>query len=279
MRRLLVTAALTAALAAGAQSAALGAEATATHGGVTATLTWDEHELPDADANIRLRVLKRGAVVSDGVVVAADDALLSVIPTTGEPPAIAVRDLDADGRQEVLVSLFTGGAHCCWETQVYKAPGYKAPPDGFRFGQNPFRLRDLGRGAAADLTLGAATEDFVPVAHAATGRALVVLNYRNGRFVDVSRRFKKRLKREARTLKRQWRAHKRGDTGAQGVLAAYVADLERLGRHDEAEDAIALAGTRHQLSEGTIAFHKDIAKLMKALRNGRSSPFARPFAP
>jgi hypothetical protein len=246
---------------------------------VTATVTWDEHVAPETDTNIKLRVVKDGTVVSDGVVVAEDSDFLSIIPTTNEPPAVAVRDLDADGEQEVLVSLYTGGAHCCWATKLFSGPDYKGPPDTYGFTQNPFRLRDLGRGPAADLQLGVATEDFVPVSHAATGRALVILNYRNGRFIDVTARFKKRLKRDAKANKKAWLEYGRGNTSAQGVLAAYIVDLKRLGRDQKAEEEIQRAGRRRQLSDGTLGFHKDIAKLMKALRNGRTSPFAHLFVP
>jgi hypothetical protein len=224
-------------------------------------------------------VTKDGAVVSDGVVVAEDGDFLSVIATTDEPPPVAVRDLDADGKQEVLVSLYTGGAHCCWVTKLFHGPDFKAPPDTYGFQQNPFRLRDLGRGAAADLQIAVATEDFVPVVHAATGRLLVILNYRAGRFVDVTRRFKQRLKRDAKANRKEWNAYERGNTSAQGALAAYVADLKRLGQDQKAEEAIQRAGRREQLSDGTIGFHKDIGKLMKALRAGRTSPFAHLFAP
>jgi hypothetical protein len=246
---------------------------------VTATVTWDDHESPDTDTNILLRVVKDGTVVSDGVVVAEDSDFLSIIPTTAEPPAIAVRDLDADGKQEVLVSLYTGGAHCCWATKLFHGPEYKAPPDTYGFAENPFRLRSLGRGPATELQLHVATEDFVPVAHAATGRALVILNYKAGRFVDVTRGFEKRLKRDAKANRKEWLAYGRGNASAQGPLAAYVADLKRLGKDQKAEEEIQRAGKKRQLSDGTIGFHKDIGKLMKALRDGRTSPFAHLFVP
>jgi hypothetical protein len=251
----------------------------ATKGKVTATVSWDEHPLPEADTNIRLHVDRAGTVVADGVEVVPDDAFASVIPTSTEPPAVAVSDLDADGKTEVLVSTFTGGAHCCWETRIFPAPDYKGPPSTYAFRGNPWRLRDLGRGDKPDLTLAAATEDFVDVSHAATGRALVILNYANGRFLDVTARFKKRLKRDAKANKKEWLAHGRGDTEAQGALAAYVADLKRLGRETKAEEEIQRAGKRQQLPDGTLGFHKDLAKLMKALRAGRSSPFAHNVVP
>ena len=222
---------------------------------------------------------KGDTVLSDGVVVAEDSDFLSIIPTTAEPPAIAVRDLDADGEQEVLASLYTGGAHCCWVTKLFHGPDYKGPPDTYGFGLNPFRLRSLGRGPATELQLAVATEDFVPVSHAATGRALVMLNYKNGRFVDVTARFKKRLKRDMKANKKAWLAYGRGNASAQGALAAYVVDLKRLGRDQKAEEEIQRAGRREQLSDGTIGFHKGIAKLMKAMRNGRTSPFAHLFVP
>jgi hypothetical protein len=107
----------------------------------------------------------------------------------------------------------------------------------------------------------------------------VILNYKAGRFVDVTRRFKKRLKRDMKANRKEWLAYGRGNTSAQGALAAYVADLKRLGRDQKAEEEIQRAGRREQLSDGTVGFHKGIAKLMKALRDGRTSPFAHLFVP
>lgn len=251
-----------------------------TQGGVTATLSWENRELPEGDLNIRLRVERAGTVVADAVPVAPGEEFLSIVSLPGvDPPPLAVSNLDADGPPEILVTTFSGGAYCCWATRVFRGPGYTEAPEEFGFGESGWRLGDLGRGPAADLTLGAPAYHYVPVSHAASGYPLVVLNYDNGRFIDVSRRFKHRLERDARGWRRAWRRFKRGNDEARGALSAYVVDLERLGRTQRAEAAIQEAGRKEQLPEGTRAFRRDIRKLMRALRGGRASPFAHQNVP
>ena len=48
-------------------------------------------------------------------------------PGGGNERSIHVRDLNGDDEPEVLLDLYTGGAHCCVLTQVFTfdAPGYR----------------------------------------------------------------------------------------------------------------------------------------------------------
>ena len=218
--------------------------------------------------------------MADGVPVAPGEEFLSILSLPGiDPPALAVSDLDADGPPEILVTTYSGGAYCCWATRVFSGPGYTDETGEFEFGETGWRLSDLGRGPAADLTLGCAD---LPLRARLPRRQRLPAGGAQLRQRPLRRRLapvQEAARARRAAWRRAWRRFKRGNDEARGALSAYVVDLERLGRKQRAEVAIQEAGRKEQLPEGTRAFRRDIRKLMRALRGGRASPFAHQNVP
>ena len=118
---------------------------TASAGGVAATLSYDktgDFKFKD----LRLKIVRQGATLFDDRI--TDPGTTLVQPAgAGEGGALKVRDLDADGEPEVVVDLFTGGAHCCLDSLVYRfraANGTYASLE-HNWGNPGYRLVDLGR--------------------------------------------------------------------------------------------------------------------------------------
>ena len=64
------------------------------------------------------------------------------IDTIASPRPLTVRDLDGDGEPEVLVDLYTGGAHCCFYTVILRFDRPHVPRNGCLLGRP--RLRPAG---------------------------------------------------------------------------------------------------------------------------------------
>jgi hypothetical protein len=124
--------------------AALADEQVAGSGQVSATFSFDrrgEYKFTD----LWLRIDRAGTTVFDEAV---------DIPTCQEPycvPAgaledsdtVRLRDLDADGEPEVLVDVFTGGAHCCFATEILRFDGSSYRARSRNWADSGYRLADL----------------------------------------------------------------------------------------------------------------------------------------
>ena len=113
--------------AAGGSAAALAATVTHTRtaaSGVTsATLSWrtgGPGPAPSPYSDVRLAIRRGGRVFLDRRVDAQLCGTLCWPGFATGAPTLAVRDVEHDGSPDVMLSLFSGGAHCCYIEQVYR---------------------------------------------------------------------------------------------------------------------------------------------------------------
>ena len=196
MRRLIL--ALTCAAALAAAPAAVAKTATATAHGLTATLSY-------ASASDMLPVVRTLTVTRDHKVVyrravtapaCGHQCSVGIGPSGAKP--VHVLDLQGNGRPDVVVDLFTGGAHCCTVEQVL-VPSR----DGTRwflhqhdFGDPGAKLERRTRAGyvfvSADDRFANAFTDF-----AASGLPLEILRFNGSHFVDVTGDYRPRITADA----------------------------------------------------------------------------------
>src|SRR5207244_3839241 len=63
----------------------------------------------------------------------------------GQSRSVAVRDLDGDAEPEVVLDLYSGGAHCCYSTDIYRYNGSGYSLGEHAWGDVGYRLADLHR--------------------------------------------------------------------------------------------------------------------------------------
>src|SRR5919197_784923 len=121
--------------------------------GTTAALSYRESH--DVYRSLRLRISRHGATLFD-----APPKRVHPCACPNDGPvgggAVRVRDLDRDGEPEELVDFYSGGAHCCYYTDVYRYLPRLAtyrPTVGF-WGDLGVRLVDLGRDGRLEFRTG-----------------------------------------------------------------------------------------------------------------------------
>jgi hypothetical protein len=226
-----VLVALVMALAAAAPAAAEIRVERASDGGVTASLTYDQrsdHEF----ATLRLSIVRDGTEALRAVPETRQCADSSCMPAGHlDSSSLKVADLDGDGEREVVVDLFTGGAHCCLQSLVYHWTGSTYASVQHDWGDPGYELVDLDRDGTPEFRSADARFAYAFASFASSAMPLVIWRYGDGAFRDVTLEHRALLRADAKGWWRKWRRRRgRPDDEPLGALSAWAADHARLGR-------------------------------------------------
>jgi subtilisin-like proprotein convertase family protein len=218
-------------------------------GAVSADLSFRETNSNYSD--LRITVGRRGRSVLTTPVsrLACHDCSVAGPGTLIDPHPLAIRDLDGDGEPEVLLDLYTGGAHCCFYTVIlrYDGSGYRG---SVAFWGDPgYELRDLDRDGRPDFVTGDDRFAYAFTSYAGSVLPILVRRYDHGALIDVTNDYPALVRAEAAHLWTEYlRDHRRRDADVRGLLAGWLADEYRLGRQDEGWRRIEAAFRRGELS-------------------------------
>jgi hypothetical protein len=230
----LVAAAALLAAAPAAARAATAVTETATSGAVKAVFTYTKKSSFEY-TGLHLKITRSGATGFDGATPpSCTDPVCGFWPANqGKKLSVSVLDLDGDQEPEVLVQLYSGGAHCCIFGEIYSY----APATGSylnfeqNFGSYGYKLADLNGDGLPEFSGGDQRFDEAFTAHAASTQPVQIFDFRGGALVDVTRSYPALVRKDAAyqlKLYRKYRA--RRDFDVRGFLASYVADEYLLGR-------------------------------------------------
>lgn len=268
MRRILLIALVLAASAVLAP-VALATTQTASAGSVTATFTF-HGKFPNF-SGLHLTIAQSGTVLYDQPVKSkACGSICGPGAFNTNASSVRVIDLDHTGQPNVVLDLFTGGAHCCSVAQVFTFdPGTNAyVKTEHNFGDPGERIVDLNHDGhfefvTADDAFAYAFTDF-----AASGLPIQILTFSARHFTDVTRHYPHLVAHDARRWMRIFRSLAKSHyRDSVGVAAAWAADQELLGHRrlvDEFLSAQARAG--HLNSAIGPGGRKFIASLRRFLR-------------
>jgi hypothetical protein len=261
---LIVSAAL---LVAGAS--ALAATQTASSGQVTARYslqsTTDKFGLKHY-SHERLQILRGQTVAFDQPVASphCGSQCNPGAPIASHASSVRALDLTADGEPEVLLDLFTGGAHCCILAQVF---AYDAAKATYRkterdFGDPGYQLKRIGPGGRPQFVSADDNFAYAFTSFAESGLPLQILSFGSGRFTDVTRTHRALVAKDAAL----WlRLFKHNITHGEGVLAAWAADEELLGHAKLVKRTLAGQLKLGHLRGGTVNGKTFIADLNQLL--------------
>lgn len=221
----------------------------ATHGGVTADLAFRESNSFYSD--LRLSVRRRGVNVLTTPVarLACHDCSVAGIDTLANPAPLTVRDLDGDGEPEVLLDLYTGGAHCCFYTIILRHDGRRYSGSVAFWGDPGYELRDLDRDGRPELVTADDRFAYAFTSYAGSVLPLLIRRYDHCKLNDVTVEYPALVRAEAARLRGEYvRDQRSRDADLRGLLAGWLADEYRLGRGAQGWSLIEAAYRRGELS-------------------------------
>lgn len=188
---------------------------TATAGPVRAQVTWQSGK-PFLATNVLLRIWR--------------DGRRTVTRRLGYPipQSLAIRDLDADGEGEVIADFYTGGAHCCLFSRIYRFTGRGYAPLKHSWGDQSYRVADLDHDGTLELVSADDRFAYVFTAYAGSAFPVQLWAYSAGRMQDVTRTHLSLVRADAAGLWRTYQRERKSDV--RGILAAWMADQYLLGR-------------------------------------------------
>lgn len=228
---MLAVAALVGALAVPMTAAARRAEATNTVGASLLNLAHP--------AKTRLQIRLDGRLAYNQLVRSsvchADCTTVDLAPSK---KPLRLLDLEHNNTSDLVLGLYSGGAHCCFIDQVFRLrPGtseYVKTEHNFR--DPGARIEDLAHNGryeflSADDTFAYAFTDF---AH--SGLPIQIWSFTAGRFTKVTRQFPKLIRADAA---RWLRTFDRNLGNGDGAIAAWAADEDLLGNFKQVRTKLA----------------------------------------
>jgi hypothetical protein len=215
---------------------------TARSGAVTATFTFDRVDRLRIE-NPRLQIARAGAVAYDAPL-QLDGCEPDYCMLGGDKP-VRARDLDGDRDPEVLVDIYTGGAHCCYVTGIFSWDGSAYRQRDRNWADPGYRLRNPDGRGTPELVTADPRFGYAFSAYGFSGMPVKILRFRKGKLVNVTRKFRRVVRKDARRWKRAFRA--RDNYEPQGALAAWAADKYLLGRRKQARRFV-----RHAVRHGRL---------------------------
>lgn len=269
-RRLTIAGVVTAVLA--FAPAALAKAETASAGNVTATFTFSgsapnyKHE--------RLTISRAGTVVYNQPVISTL-CLGACAPGSegSSKTSVHVLDLEPGGQPNVVLDLFSGGAHCCSIEQIFSFdPGTMTYVKTQRnFGDPGDRILDLKHNGSlefltADDSFAYAFTDF-----AASGLPIQILTFSGGQFTNVTRSYPGLVAKDAAKWLSAFKSmSSQHYQDSVGVIAAWAADEDLLGHTARVNSYLAKQAKAGHLNsalnpaEGGTKF---VAKVKRFLRS------------
>jgi hypothetical protein len=221
-------------LLAAVPSAALAVTKTAHSQTVTATVTY-QGTYPSFRSE-RLKIARAGRVYYNAPIVAP------LCRSSCDPSAVRVVDLEGRGSPDVVLDLYSNGAHCCSIEQVFSFdPGTMTySRSQYDFGDPGANLVDLGHNGRLEFESANDAFAYEFTDFAASGLPIQILQFSGGHFVDVTRDYPALIAKDAARWLKAFRSMARQHySDSVGVIAAWAADEDLLGRSQDVASYLA----------------------------------------
>jgi hypothetical protein len=218
--------------------------------GVRATLSWSETAAARAfgDKGITLTIQRQGSSSTSPVTSSECSPCAVETPFHGSP--VTVADLEATGSPVIVVTLTTGGAHCCSVVQFTALHEGTFVTHERNFGDPGVRVGPKLPDGRLQLISADDRFAYLYAPFAYSGLPLRVFELKEGVLVDVTRGLPAALARDAARQWRGFRETRRNGLG-NGLIAAWAADEELLGHGRLVRATLAREARRgHLRSQG-----------------------------
>jgi subtilisin-like proprotein convertase family protein len=253
----------------------------ASHDGVSADLSFRESDSFYREIRITIRRQDRLVLSAPLSGFVCRGCSASELDTTFGNP-LKVLDLDGNGEPEVLVDVYSGGAHCCLYTLFLRFAGRTYRGTTRRWGNVGYRFAQLDHDGVPEIISADDRFAYVFTSFAGSVFPVQIWHYERGTLRDVTSNYLFAVRSDAAQIWREYlRERKAPVSDVRGLLAAWLADEVRLGRSAEGWKQLDAAYRRGELSAPRVdPLWPSGRKYLRALRaflveNGYAASRAR----
>ena len=165
--------------------------------------------------------------------------------------SVQVTDINHSGEPNVILTLYSGGAHCCTIAQVFTyAPAAMSYVEAeHNFADPAYKLEQLGPGGVYRFLSADPRFEYQFTDFADSGVPIQIWGLENGKFTDVTRTYPSLITADAA---RWMTAFNKAKTNAGGLLAAWAADEELLGNNALVQSTLQSALTAGKLNGNLV---------------------------
>jgi hypothetical protein len=223
---------------------------TTTSGNVTATFSYTvktSHSFPSY-SHEHLTIVRGGTTAYDAAV---NDPFCDSLCFPGDPATTGqsaqIVDINNSGEPNVVLTLYSGGAHCCLIAQVFTyAPAAQTYVLARRnFADPGFSLKKIGPSGTYLFVSADPRFEYEYTSYAQSVDPIQMFDFTGGAFNDVTKSYPSLIRKDAAQWWKLFKQHMK--TGGTGVLAAWAADEERL-----SNDALVQSTLQKQLKAGHL---------------------------
>jgi len=175
--------------------------------------------------------------------------------TAGTVQSIKDIKLESNGEKVLLIEYYTGGAHCCTllTAGIIKNDKYTVK-DTLFWGDSGYEIKDIDGDGVMELSGFDVRFAYAFTSFAGSQFPILIYQYKNGKFIDVTKKFPKLIEKDLADYKKQlnddyltkgYNCPQPGqdiysaESGpVQALLAAITEDYYNLGKVDDAYDYI-----------------------------------------
>ncbi|MBJ7470574.1 MAG: hypothetical protein JHD16_04705 [Solirubrobacteraceae bacterium] len=236
--------------------------------GVTATLTYAQRKAGGSlrrYTKLRLTVRAAGRTTLKSVKLRGE-----AVESFGSRPRVSVAEVTGDGLPDVVVQVYTGGAHCCVVSAIAPSTAEGWGPLIVRnWADFGFELKDLGGTEQVEFKAWDArfTGAFGPFVASQT--PIQVMRLQGGTFVDVTREFPEWIKQDITDNAKAWQdaateddAELRGVAG-RSAAGAWIANLLQLGDTAGAKAVVEASAARGDFTGDGATFPGQLGHNLK----------------
>ena len=195
-------------------------------GKVRAEFSYDEAEY--CIENLKLKVIRDGQTLLEQPLSPENGACRF--------SGLQVRNLDANPEPEVIVDLYTGGAHCCNFSVIYRYDSARKEYTSVEhwWGNTGYEFKDLNQDTIPEFNSYDDRFAYAFASYAGSSYPLQIWQYRDGKMVDITRSYPELIYNDAYQLWQRYSEYKNEypEVG-RGALAAYLADKYLLGQSED----------------------------------------------
>jgi hypothetical protein len=246
---------------------ALASTQTARSGSVSATFSY-KGKAPNF-SHLQLTIKRSGSVAySKSVTSSLCGSLCWPASTSASHPSVQVMNIEGNGQPDVIVTLYSGGANCCFDVQVFSYdPGTTTYRKAERnFGDFGANIKDLGHNGKLEFQGANIAFKYEFTDGAASGEPIQILTFSGGKFHDVTKQYPKLVAKDAAGWLKAFNGNVQDGVG---LIAAWAADEDLLGHSKQVSAYLqkeAKAGKLHSpIEPGGQQFIKHLMKFLHQL--------------